>query len=915
MAELKLVTRCAALVLAATAAAQTDANSLRYFGGASSGDVDRVKIKLDNPETPIDVGDTDFTVEFFMRTASGNNASVGCDQNGWTQGNIIIDRDRFGNSRDFGVSIGDGRVAFGVTGPNVNNQETVCGTLPVADGNWHHVAVQRRVSDGRLFIYVDGQLDEQEAGPSGDISYPDGATPVSGCGSNQSQACTNDPYFVIAAEKHDLALGFSGWVDELRVSTVLRYSGNFTPPTQPFDPTTAATAALYHFDEGSGSSIADARAGNLSPGVVRFNGQLTRPQWSTETPFTAGPGTVQFALASDAIDESGGTRAVQVTRSGGSSGAASVSYQITDISTTAGADYTAASTGTLTWTNNDAAAKSIGVTIVDDAQAEADETLELTLSSPSGASLGTRTTTTLAITDDDSAPPGTLQWSTSAITVNEAAGTVTLNVSRAGGSAGPASVQYQTANGSANAPGDYSAANGGLSWADGDGTPKPVTVSIANDTADEPNETFTIVLSSATGANLGGPATVTVTINDDDPPPSPGTLQFTSGQFTVSEGVASIPIAVSRSGGTAGAASVVIQVSGGTATQGTDYTIASGTLQWEAGVEGNETLIISINDDALVEGAETVDLRLVSFTGAAPGTRTTTRLTIADNDIAPAGSLQFTASAYSVNEFAGSATILVSRTGGTAGSVTVRYQTADGTAAAPIDYTATSGMLTWADGDTAAKSFTVPVVNDSVLDPAETISLALSNATGGAVIGAPLTATLTITDDEVARPGIVEWTASSYAADESAGTVTVTATRSGGSDGSISVTVSTRDDSANSGSDYTAVSRVLSWADGDSSARMIAIPLLDDAGVEITETFMVLLSAPTGGASVGAPSTTVTVRDDDTPPVQERDNGGGGRMELLTLLATGLALWLGMRRPPAIASPRSSGTQVRRRAP
>src|SRR5688572_33094195 len=105
MAELKLVTRCAALVLAATAAAQTDANSLRYFGGASSGDVDRVKIKLDDPETPIDVGDTDFTVEFFMRTASGNNASVGCDQNGWTQGNIIIDRDRFGNSRDFGVSI------------------------------------------------------------------------------------------------------------------------------------------------------------------------------------------------------------------------------------------------------------------------------------------------------------------------------------------------------------------------------------------------------------------------------------------------------------------------------------------------------------------------------------------------------------------------------------------------------------------------------------------------------------------------------------------------------------------------------------------------------------------------------------------------------------------------------------------
>ena len=174
---------------------------------------------------------------------------------------------------------------FGVSG-NGTGDRTVCGTAGVLDGLWHHVAVQRRRSDGWMWLFVDGALQSQADGPDGDVSYPDDGVPGSYCGG----PCTNsDPFLVIAAEKHDAGAAFpsySGWVDEVRLSTVIRYTANFTRPTQPFT-TDAATAALYHFDEGSGTTLTDSSgaAGGPSPGVIKYGGAPFGPVWSTDTPF------------------------------------------------------------------------------------------------------------------------------------------------------------------------------------------------------------------------------------------------------------------------------------------------------------------------------------------------------------------------------------------------------------------------------------------------------------------------------------------------------------------------------------------------------------------------------------------------------------------------------------------------------
>lgn len=113
----------------------------------------------------------------------------------------------------------------------------------------------------------------------------------------------------------------------------------------------------------------------------------------------------------------------------------------------------------------------------------------------------------------------------------------------------------------------------------------------------------------------------------------------------------------------------------------------------------------------------------------------------------PRGTLQFSASSYSVAENAGSRIITVTRTGGSYGSASVNYSTANGTAVAGSDYTATSGTLYWGDGDTANKTFNVPIINDGTPESDETFTVTLSGA-AGATLGSPSTATVTIQDDD-----------------------------------------------------------------------------------------------------------------------------------------------------------------------
>ena len=280
------IARAGALYLAVTSLGLTPAAatgaSLRFYGNGAN-DIDRVKVRIDAPARPADVGATDYTIELWLKALPGDNASGPCTSGGdsWINGNIVVDRDVYGpgDYGDYGVSVYGGRVAFGAA--SAAGSDTICSAAGVADGAWHHVALTRRSSDGEMRIFVDGQLQPAVgSGPSGNASYRDG----------RATAWPNsDPFLVFGAEKHDAGPAypsFSGWVDEVRLSTVLRYAADYTRPATPFT-ADANTAALYHFDEGAGNTLADTSgaAGGPSNGVRQFGGAPAGPVWSTDTPF------------------------------------------------------------------------------------------------------------------------------------------------------------------------------------------------------------------------------------------------------------------------------------------------------------------------------------------------------------------------------------------------------------------------------------------------------------------------------------------------------------------------------------------------------------------------------------------------------------------------------------------------------
>jgi endoglucanase len=118
--------------------------------------------------------------------------------------------------------------------------------------------------------------------------------------------------------------------------------------------------------------------------------------------------------------------------------------------------------------------------------------------------------------------PGTIAIAAATYSVNQSAGTVTVSVTRSGGSDGAANVTYATTDGTAKAGTDYTATTGTLTWAAGDAAAKPVEVTVNNATGFSGSRSFSFSLSGATGASMGGTASATVTINGSGAPSGGG---------------------------------------------------------------------------------------------------------------------------------------------------------------------------------------------------------------------------------------------------------------------------------------------------------------------------------------------------------------------------------------------------------
>ncbi len=215
-----------------------------------------------------------------------------------------------------------------------------------------------------------------------------------------------------------------------------------------------------------------------------------------------------------------------------------------------------------------------------------------------------------------------------------------------------------------------------------------------------------------------------------------------------------------------------------------------------------------------------------------------------------------------VSENAGSAVFEVALDVVSGEALTVDYATANGTAVAGSDYTGVSGTLS-IGANTASKTVSVAITDDTLIESAETFTLTLSNAINASIGVA--TATATITDDDT--PTLTVSDASATEGSPIEFTVTLNPPASS----AVTVQYATTDVTATAETDYTppASNAELTIAAGQTSAT-ISISTLADSTDEDAETFTLTLSSPSSNAVLGTKATaTGTITDDETPPSLE----------------------------------------------
>jgi len=569
---------------------------------------------------------------------------------------------------------------------------------------------------------------------------------------------------------------------------------------------------------------------------------------------TLPPSSLQFSAPTFSVNEDGTTSAaVTVTRTGSSTAAVSATVNLANGSATAPADY--ANTPILVnFGAGDSAPKTINIPIVNDTLVEGTETVNLSLVNPTGgATIGTQGTASLSIIDNDSS----LQFSGSSFSVNEDGTPITtVTVTRTGSTAGAVSATVSLADGTAIAPGDYANTPIAVNFAAGDTTPKTVNIPIVNDTLVEGTETVNLTLGSPTGnTTIGTQSTATLGIVDND-----SSLQFSAPVFGVNEdGTPVAAVTVIRNGSSAGAVSANVNLTNGTAIAPGDYTGTPIPVNFADGDSTPKTVIIPIVNDTLVEPTETVNLSLVSPGNATIGTQSTATLNILDND----STLQFSAPTFRVNENGTPvAAVTVTRTGSNIGAVSARVNLADGTATA-ADYTNTPIPVNFADGDNTPKVVNIPIVNDTLFEGLENVNLSLVSPTGNATIGTQSTARLDIVDND----STLQFSAPTFSAKEDGTPIAaVTVTRTGIASGAVSATVSLANGTATTTpADYTGTPIVVNFAAGDTTPKVVNIPIVNDTLVEPTENLSLTLGSPTGNASIGTQSTaTFDIIDNDS---------------------------------------------------
>lgn len=236
-------------------------------------------------------------------------------------------------------------------------------------------------------------------------------------------------------------------------------------------------------------------------------------------------------------------------------------------------------------------------------------------------------TSVQAATGGGGVPPGPeaglVRFSSSVQPAEEAAGSLIATLVRTGGSTGAATAFVSvTAGGDATAYADFQPYTSvSVTWANGDSSPKTVSIPIVNDTLEETDETFDLQITSVVGTTLGSPSAAFGVIHDDDWPAPDVSFSSQLLEYHENMGTGAAEVALSRTPSVA--AVIQYQITSGSAQAGSDFSAPAytGQLTFPAGTTSSQTIPFSILSDAASESDEqfTIVLSPVSNCAVAIG--------------------------------------------------------------------------------------------------------------------------------------------------------------------------------------------------------------------------------------------------------------------------------------------------------
>jgi hypothetical protein len=549
-----------------------------------------------------------------------------------------------------------------------------------------------------------------------------------------------------------------------------------------------------------------------------------------------------------------------VTLSNLSDETVTVDYATSDGTATAGEDYTAVTTTTLTFNPGDLT-KPVSILVNGDTKYEVTETFNVDLTNASNSTisdaLGLGT-----INNDDSQPTITIDD----VTLSEGdAGTTSFDftVTLSNLSDETVTVDYATSDGTATvADNDYTAVTTTtLTFNPGDLT-KPVSVLVNGDTKNEANETFNVDLTNASNGTIGdnlGLGTinnddVAVTVSIDDVTLSEGDAGTTSFNFTVSLSAVSgqtVTVDYATSDGTATVAD-------------NDYTaVTTTTLAFNPG-DLTKPVSISVNGDTKYETNETFNVDLTNPVNATISDNLGLG-TITNDDAQPTITIDdVTLSEGSKTSFG----FTVSLSNASYQTITVNYATADGTATiADNDYTSASNTITF-NPDETSKPLAITVNNDTKYEANEDFYVNLSAPTNATISDNLGLGTIT-NDDAQPTISINDMTLS----EGNSGTTSFgfAVTLSNTSYQTITVNYATADGSATiANNDYQATSNTLTFNPGDLT-KPVSILINGDLTTEPNENFYVNLSTPTNSTISDGQGIGNITNDDGLPSISIND--------------------------------------------